>query len=93
MSCVTQSVLSRSRLGSPRIRPWVALTLRLHCTWLKFSHVGRMALLPHFTKRKLRSPVTGFGKAKKDPTLTSVPEAGLTPFLLLPATPSTSAVW
>lgn len=76
--CDTQSVLSHSRLGSPRNRSWVAFILRPHCTWLKLNHVGRMALLPHFTKRKLRFLLTGLGKAK-DPTLTSVPEVRFTP--------------
>lgn len=55
--------------------------------WLNFSHIGRMALLPHFTKRKLRSMVTGLGKKKKDPILTLVPEVRFTSFLLPPATP------
>lgn len=46
-----------------------------------------MTPLPHFTERKLRSTATGLGKAKKDPSLTLVPEVGFTPSLLPPATP------
>lgn len=54
---------------------------------LKLSHVGRITLLPHFTEGKLRPMPTGLGKAKRDPTLTLVPEMGYTPFLLPPASP------